>query len=472
MARPKARPRSNPRLGGQDMDALRQAVAKATKEMGSAGLTGDAYAARSMDWGLEIERGEMNFAAHSSDAGIGVRVLKEGRIGFAYMSIMVDPAETVRRAIAVAPFGSPVAPEFPADGGKAVPKVSGIYDEAVAALEPEAAYELVERMMDSAKGLDPRVTVPAGGVGWGHSIVAMANTSGQETAYEVSSVGISLQALVGSGKGKKANEEKTTAAEGMDSPTLAKGIDPEWVGREAARLALESRGGKEIKGGELDVIFAPVVIAELLDTMFVPAISGERVAIGESIYSGKMGEQVLAPHISIWDDGIMPGGLATAPVDDEGTPSRRKPIVENGVLRSFLYDIVTAKRYGGVPTGNAIRPGYNGMPHAAPRNLVIEGRQRPLDKLIASVDEGLLVYDVLGAHTGNLTSTEFSVNSTILFKIEKGAIEFPVASAMISGNLATALSQVEALGDDRRIVPIGTPYYLPSALFKGLRVTG
>jgi PmbA protein len=206
--------------------------------------------------------------------------------------------------------------------------------------------------------------------------------------------------------------------------------------------------------------------------MFTPAISGERVAIGESVYSGKMGERVMTPHLNIWDDGIMPGGLATAPVDDEGTPSRRKPIVEKGVLRTFLYDIVTAKRYGGMPTGNAIRPGYNGMPHAAPRNLVLEGQQRPLDRLIASIDEGLLVNNVLGAHTGNLTSTEFSVNSTILFKIEKGAIVFPVASAMISGNLAEALSNVDALGDDRRVVPIGSPCYLPSVLFKGLRVTG
>ncbi len=154
----------------------------------------------------------------------------------------------------------------------------------------------------------------------------------------------------------------------------------------------------------------------------------------------------------------------------------------NGVLEGFLYSQSTALEYDAQNTANAMRVerlsssrNYKSPPVVKARNIILEGEKTKYDTLISQVDEGVLVYDVMGAHTSNPVSGDFSVNSSILFKIEKGEIVHPVKSAMLGGNFHECLQNISGIGDDYKLLSGGlTPagFYIPSVGFNGIRVTG
>ena len=182
------------------------------------------------------------------------------------------------------------------------------------------------------------------------------------------------------------------------------------------------------------------------------------------------------------DDGALPGGLNSAAVDDEGACSRRTELISRGVLSGFLYAQSTALEYGVESTANAIRAGrlssssnYKSSPTVKARHIGVEGERQNVDDLMADVKEGVLVYDVLGAHTSNPASGDFSVNSPMIFKIESGEVVHPIKSAMLAGNFPEALKYVKGMGDDHKLVSGGlTPisFYIPSISLEGIRVTG
>ena len=200
------------------------------------------------------------------------------------------------------------------------------------------------------------------------------------------------------------------------------------------------------------------------------------------MYSGKTGEKVADSKISIVDDGLMPGGITAQKMDDEGIPSRRNVIIEGGELREFLYDISSAAEFGKEPTGNGIRAQrlsgtntFKAPPTSGARNITVEGSTVSLEKLISGIDYGVLVYSVLGAHTSNPASGDFSVNGGHLLLIEKGEVTKPLKSAMLSGNMPASLGSVIGIANDYKVMN-GHIYFmgakLPSIAVDGVNVTG
>jgi PmbA protein len=160
----------------------------------------------------------------------------------------------------------------------------------------------------------------------------------------------------------------------------------------------------------------------------------------------------------------------------------RLELIKNGILKGFMFDIDTASKFDTQSTGNGLRcerwatsRSYKAPPKTVCRNFVVEGNSKKVEDLISEVENGLLVYEVLGAHTSNPASGDFSVNSSSLFKIEKGEVAYPVKSAMLSGNLPECLKKVRGIGDDYKhktggLSPVG--FYIPTYCLDGVTVTG
>ena len=191
--------------------------------------------------------------------------------------------------------------------------------------------------------------------------------------------------------------------------------------------------------------------SDILENAFVPSTFGDNVQKGRSSLAGRIGEEVAEESFNMTDDGLFPGGMATSSFDGEGVSSQRTPLVENGVLKGFLYDSYAAGKETPPTesTGNADRPGYAGIPRIGTTNLIASSK-KPQD-VLAETERGYLVTGVIGAHTANPVSGDFSVEARNVFAVEDGAPLKPIRSLMLAGNVFELLKSIE-VGTDARMV--------------------
>jgi len=198
-----------------------------------------------------------------------------------------------------------------------------------------------------------------------------------------------------------------------------------------------------IKSGRMPVLFSPTG-ALVLSLPLMVGFNGKNVYTGISPMKGKIGERLLDDKITIADDAAIDGKFGSAPYDDEGVPHRRNVLIDGGVLKGFLYDLKTAAQSGVESTGNGSRGLFN-EPSPAPTNLIFQAGETPLADIIADIDEGMLVENVLGLGQGNIISGAFSNPLSLAFKIEKGEIVGRVKDVSIAGNVYELLQDVAAI---------------------------
>jgi PmbA protein len=201
-------------------------------------------------------------------------------------------------------------------------------------------------------------------------------------------------------------------------------------------------------------------------------LSAEAVQRGRSLFADKEGEEVAAAVLRVTDDGTVPQGLATAPFDGEGAPRRRTPLIEDGRLRTFLFDTRTARKAGRETTGSATRGSYRSPPSVGTSNLLMETGDATMDELVRRAGDGLYVYDVAGLHSGvNPISGNFSVGATGRL-IEGGELGQPVREITIASDLVTMLKAVLAVGSEARWVPFGGSVFAAPMLLESMAVSG
>jgi PmbA protein len=241
-------------------------------------------------------------------------------------------------------------------------------------------------------------------------------------------------------------------------------VDPATVGERATFLAMESDNGKDIATGEYDVLLSPLAYGELLGNVFIPALSGRNVHAGRSRLGQSLGETVIDPRITMYDDPLIEKGNASVRWDAEATPTRRIDFIQDGTLKTFAYDLKTAYRFGKVSTGSAIRSGFGGLPSIGHHNFVVDGER-------AEIADERVVYahNVVGAHTANPMSGEFSVELSNAFWMEDGEYETPIRSAMLSGNVFDMHKSISGLSKESRV--LGS-LILPSIKITKQRIIG
>jgi PmbA protein len=227
-------------------------------------------------------------------------------------------------------------------------------------------------------------------------------------------------------------------------------VDPEWVGREAARLAVSALKTKRIETKNYKLVLTQFALQDLLYYTLINAVKADNVERNQSPFKGKLGSKVGSEAVTIYDDGLFPGGLRTGSFDGEGVPHQKTLLMDKGILRSFLYDNYTAKKADEESTGNASRAGYLSTPSIEATNFHILPGSRTPDELLSEVDDGLMVYYLQGAHSSNPVSGEFSVVATPAWRIRKGKVEHSTRGVMLAGNIFELLKNVSAVANNQR----------------------
>lgn len=289
--------------------------------------------------------------------------------------------------------------------------------------------------------------------------VAIHSSEGAHDRYRSTRVRLSV-APVARGDG---GEMQTSVW--LDTRRLRDLDPPEAIGRVAARRAVRMLGARRPQTRRVPVVFEPRVAASLVADL-AAAVDGDRVRKGASFLAGRLGERIAPETVSLVDDGLLPGGIATAPFDGEGLPTRRTAVIERGVLRSFLYDTAAARRSRTGSTTNA-RRGYDTLPTIGVFNVYMLEGSDPAASIVAGVKEGLYVTALLGRGANAVTGS-YSRGANGLW-IRGGELAEPVHEATVSGNLLEMLQGIDAVGDDLdRCGPIGAP----TLRFRELTVSG
>jgi len=227
----------------------------------------------------------------------------------------------------------------------------------------------------------------------------------------------------------------------------------------AEKLRLAKRAST-LASARMPVLFSPSgTLALVLPTL--EGLNGKNVYRGISPMAERVGETLFDAKLTLVDDPTLDGRPGSSSHDDEGVPRQCRALIENGTLRSFIYDLKTAAQAGVEPTGHGAR-GLFGPPSPSFSNLTLEAGETPLAEIIAGIEEGLLVEDVLGLGQGNITSGDFSNSLSLAFKIEGGEIVGRVKDVSIAGNVYQDLQQIEALSQETAWVQSGlrAPYIL------------
>jgi PmbA protein len=219
--------------------------------------------------------------------------------------------------------------------------------------------------------------------------------------------------------------------------------------------------------GLLPVIFTPIGVSALM-TPLMAALNGKVVLEGASPLGDKLDQLVFDKKFSLWDDPLVAYQPASQPCDDEGVPSQRTPLISEGVVKSFLYDLQTAGLAGKKSTGNGSRGG-GGLPNPSPNSLVVNPGATTFNDMVADIKEGLVVEQLMGAGQGNVLGGDFSGNVLLGYKIENGKIVGRVKDTMVFGNVYQVLKDIPAIGSESKWVA-GT-FHTPPIYCKGLSVS-
>lgn len=333
---------------------------------------------------------------------------------------LVERAVTMARAVPEDPYCGLADPDQIV--GDAYPELEMTDPE-----EPDAET-LIDRAReaeDAALAVDGITNSEGAEASWSRFRVALAASNGFAGEYKATRHDVGVSVLAGEGTGMESDYDYASVIFGADMP------DPAEIGRSAAARALKKLGARKPPSAQVPVVFDPRVSAGLARHL-TSAINGAAVARGTSFLKDRMGEQVMAPAITIVDDPHRPRGLASKPFDAEGLANRRRDLVKDGVLQSWVLDLRSARQLGAEPTGHASR-GTNGPPGPSTTNVHVEPGSLSPEELIRETGRGFYVTSVMGMGI-NMVTGDYSRGASG-FWIEDGEIAYPVNEVTIAGNL-------------------------------------
>jgi PmbA protein len=408
---------------------------------------------------LKFEAGRLKECLRSQEAGVNLRLIAHGRIGLAGTTELASGDTTgdlIQRALASAEQGETGELAFPGrDGAPAV----RTYDEPAATATVEALAELGRRVVAALvrPGWQVNATVDRT-----VESTRVINSAGQDAAYQATGVSVAADVTRVSGDDVLMVYDYVALA-GIPTSAELDGIVRSVVTR-------MERAGRVVgpPEGRLPVLFTPNG-AEAVLLPLRQALSGKTVLQGVSPLGGRLGETMFDAALSITDDPLLGGRLGARPVDDEGVPSRRLGLVEQGTLRAFVYDLETAARAGAGPTGHGRRSIF-GKPGISFSNLVIGAGDADEAALLAAVGDGLVVDELIGVGQGNVISGAFSHPVALAYRVEKGEITGRVKDAAVAGNAYDLLKRIRLLGREARWS--GGTRHVPPIVLEGVSVAG
>lgn len=422
------------------MDFLQLADKLVQKSIALGADSAEVYLEKNRNLSVQVLNSEIDTIEEASSQGAGFRVLVEGRLGFAHCNDMTDKSleDTIARAIAFAKLTSPDENNVLPDN-KAMTAVEELYDPGFAGVTMDKKIEMAIELEKLAMR-DQRITKSSGaGYGESEGEVFIANSFGLSKSYKSS--GCSLGVSVVSEKG----DQKYTGGEYCSRIFFSDLLPAEQIAEKASRKAWEMLDPVMIKTQRAAVIFDPDVARSLIGGI-IAAINGERVLQGASFLKDYLNKQFASELLTITDDGTRKRSLGSAPFDGEGVPTMKNVLVQNGVLKGFIYNTRAAKRAGVASTGNASRGGFNSMPGIGTHGIYLEPGKNSVEEIISSTKRGLLLKEVTG-YGIDPVSGNFSGGASG-FWIEDGAILHPVKGLTIAGPAFSILASIDMMAND------------------------
>lgn len=410
---------------------------------GKAGVSGwDIYLEEEKRFAVEVREGQVESLISARTLGLAIRVLSKGRMGLSYTNDFFPEsiAETVGRALEAARYMSEDS-----SFGFAGPPLSGgypsirIFDSSLEGIPEQDKVALAMRIEASALSFDPRVKRVRGSEYEEYiSGLILVNSEGVESRAKSTLVMGSLEAVAEDKSGAQAASE-------FESAHHYDKLNVEDIGKGAAKKAVDLLGGRPLSGGQYPVVLSPEAASGMISVL-APSVFGDSVVKHRSWLADKLGKKIASPAVTIVDDGLWEEGPAAFSFDDEGTASGRTTVVGEGVLENFLYDIYYGNKAGRGSTGNGLRPSYSLPPAVDTTNWMLLPGSLTDEELVAQADDGLLIVELLGLHTADSVTGEFSLGACG-FRIRGGKVAEPVVGIAMAGTLAELLEKVEAVGN-------------------------
>ncbi len=424
----------------------------ATKVAGAAGAGEqvEAFVGRSTSTSVKVHGGAIESLTQATSAGIGVRVIEDGRQGFAWAGSLDD--DVVAEVLAEARDNVVYAQAEPWVGlaepdGVEPPRID-LWRDALAAQPTERKVDLALELERAVRARDPRIDGVrtaqwSDGAGEG----AVATSTGIAVAGRSTFCNLSVLALASEGAETKTGYGVSVGREPDD-------VDLDRAADDAVERATRLLGAVQPASASVTLVLEPRMAATLLGVV-AATLNGESVLKGRSPFADRVGEPIASPLVTLVDDPTDPLSLGADSHDGEGLATRRVPLIVDGVLQGFLHNTMTGRRAGVPSTASAVR-GYRSTPGVGAQALAVATGAGGLDDLVAAVDDGVLVQSMTGLHSGvNPVSGDFSVGVEGLM-VRGGQRAEPIREATIASTLQRLLLDVSAVGGEREWTPGGT----------------
>jgi len=387
---------------------------------------------------VHFEANRLKYVQSKQTTSVALRVIKDGRIGYATATNKKDVRNLVDAAVETAQFGMKAEFEFPSPAS--YPGIE-TYDHAIEEVSTEDMTGLGEEMIAAVRKDTPDLQCEAE-ISKSTVSVSLLNSRGGQADYRLSVFGMGVEGQLTRG---------TDILFVFDSQSSSSPITDTGTITGSVLKQLEyAKNQAFIKTGLMPVIFTPLGVASALVQPLMVGFNGKIVLEGSSPIGNKLGQVVFDKKLSLWDDPTLEYRPTSRPCDDEGVPSQQTALIEKGVATSFLYDLQTAALAGTRSTGNGGRHG--GMPSPSPSAFIVSAGDITFDDMIADIREGLVVEQLMGASQGNILGGDFSGNVLLGYKVENGKIAGRVKDTMVSGNIYQLFKDIAAIGSEARWV--------------------
>jgi PmbA protein len=409
------------------------------------GVEAEVYLARSDERGVEMREGNLDNVQQGSSEGAGLRVLRGGRMGFAcaggvtpeiLKSLYSKVSEQIEHLEPDACRDLPaLAAPRPDPGLEA-----SLWDDSLFVPSLTARVERLAECHAVILRQDRRLSgILRAGYGESRGETVIANTRGVFSRDRGTSVSVGFSALARDG-------EDIQIGSAFQSACKATQLDFQRVARQAAERAVSMLDSRKLPTGSRVALFDPWSSGEILG-LVAELLCADQVQRGKSLLAGKLGQPVGSALATFIDDPRIPGGLGSCLHDDEGLPTRRKVMIEAGIVKEFFYDTYTACKDGRQGNASAGRGSYKGMPSPTHSNFYLAPGHCTREELIARTQDGIMVTEIMGMHMADPISGQFSVGVSG-FAVSDGRLGHPVKKAMISGSLLDILAGIDGVADD------------------------
>lgn len=388
---------------------------------------------------VNFENSKLVSVTNSERGGLGVRIIKDGRVGFSSTNDITRVDEVFDRASEVSRYGEDLDISFPKHPSMVFP--IKVYDPSLEYVTERDMVEFGEEIIRAAKEINSSINV---NLTIEKSFIrkTVMNSSGLDLTLNKSLWVILIEGVYVCGDESLLwlYDSKYTSRYDIDFSPMISYIQ---------NIFLFATTVATLPSGRYPVIFAPSALLTLVNILSV-SLSGENVYRGISPIKDKVGEKIFSEKFSLIDSPHLEWCIGSQPFDDEGVITNYKELVSNGVLKGFLNDLRTGYLQNQVSTGNGFRT-YSSLPRPQPSNIVVPRGDMSLREMISSVDKGLIVYNILGGGQSNIFAGEFSVNVETGFLVENGKIVGRVKDTMLFGNVFELFRNVVYISRETKI---------------------